>query len=101
MPTINKSFMRIAVGIHTQLTGRRTNEPLLELPVGNWERCYKLVRQIRRARLRGWNLAATALSKDLDDSIPSVQQELASIHQRLSCRSGPERFATASDIYGD
>lgn len=93
--------MRLAAAIHTQLAGRRANEPLIELPVRPWDRCTELVRQIRRARLRGWNLAASSLSKDLDYSIPSVQQELTAIHQLLSCRSGPERFATASEIYGD
>jgi hypothetical protein len=101
MPTINKALMRFAAAVHAQLTGRQVNEPLIELPVRPWDRCTELVRQIRRAQLRGWNLAVSALSKDLDYAIPSVQQELTAIHQRLSRRSGPGRFATASEIYGD
>src|SRR3954464_13735040 len=101
MVTINKSLMRLAVAIHAQLAGRRANEPLIELPVHAWGRCTELVRQIRRAQLRGWNLAAGVLSKDLGYSVSAVQSELTSLHQRLTCRPEAVRLATASDIYGD
>jgi hypothetical protein len=101
MPTINKALMRLAAAIHTKLAGRRTNEPLIEMPVRLWERCTDLVRQIRRAQLRGWNLAANALSRDLECSIPSVLIEVTALQQRLTCRTGRQRLVTASDVYRD
>jgi hypothetical protein len=101
MPTINKSQVRLAVAIHAQLAGRRANESLIEMPVRPWDRCTELVRQIRRAQLRGWNLSASALSKDLECSIPSVLSEVAALQQRLTCRAARQHFVSASDVYRD
>jgi hypothetical protein len=101
MPTINKSLMRLAVAMQAQLAKRRANEPLLELPVYTWNRCQDVVGQIRRARLRGWHLAANVLSEELSGLVPTMQQEFTAIQQRLSPRPTAARFASASDIYGD
>jgi hypothetical protein len=101
MATINKALIRLAAAIHTQLAGRPTNEPLIEMPVRAWERCTDLVRQVRRAQLRGWSLAANALSKDLECSMPSVLTEVTALHQRLTYRAGRKHLVTASDVYRD
>src|SRR5258705_13221465 len=101
MRTINKSLMRLAIAIHAQLAGRRANESLIEMPVRAWDRCTELVRQIRRAQLRGWNLAANVLSKDLEYSIPSVLIEVTALQQRLTCRAARQHLLTASDVYRD
>jgi hypothetical protein len=71
------------------------------MPVRLWCRCTELVRQIRRAQLRGWNLAASALSKDLECSIPSVLIDLTALQHRLTYRTGRLNFVTANDVYCD
>jgi hypothetical protein len=43
-----------------------------------------LAEQIRRAQLRGWHLAARALSRDLEYSIQSLQRELNELQQRAN-----------------
>src|SRR4051812_43830745 len=101
MPTSNKPLMRLAAAIHTRLAARHTNESLVELPVTAWERCTDLVRQIRRAQLRGWHLAANLLSNDLDYSIRSVLIEVSALQQRLTCTASRTTLTTASDIYRD
>lgn len=101
MPAINKALMRLAVAIHSQLAGHRTSEPLFELPSHSWECCTDLVRQIRRAQLRGWHLAANSLKQDLSYPVSTVQVELASLHQQLTRHPGTEHVATASDVYED
>ena len=101
MPTINKALMRVAAAIHTQLAGRRASESLIEMPVRPWDRCTELVRQIRRAQLRGWKLAAISLGKDLECSLPSVLIEVTALQQRITCRTGQQTFMTASDVYRD
>jgi hypothetical protein len=53
MTSLKKPLVRLAVAIHADLAARRTNETLIELPVETWDRCTELVRQIRRAQLRG------------------------------------------------
>src|SRR4051812_1093093 len=101
MPTINKPLVRLAAAIHTQLCGQRAVETLIELPVRPWERCRDLVRQIRRAQLRGWHLAATLLSNDLDYSTRSVLTEVSALQQRLTCTASRKLLVTASDVYRD
>jgi hypothetical protein len=101
MPTINKTLMRLAAAMHTQLSSRQANESLIEMPVRPWDRCTELVRQIRRAQLRGWNLAAISLSKDLECSIRSVLIEVTDLQQRITCRTVRQNLMTASDVYRD
>src|SRR6476660_5534587 len=101
MPSINKPILRLAVAIHAELARLRAREPLVELPAGAWQKCAELVRQVRRAQLRGWQLAAKTLLGDLNYAIPSVQNELAALQQRLPRNVGSECLATASDIYQD
>jgi hypothetical protein len=101
MPTINKALTRLAAAIHTQLGGHRANESLIEMPVRPWERCLDLVRQIRRAQLRGWHLAVSLLSNDLDYSIRSLLIELSAVQQRLTCTANRQTLMTGSDVYRD
>jgi hypothetical protein len=101
MPTINKPLLKLALALHTQLASNGANDPFIELPVSSWDRCAELVRQLRRARLRGWHLAMNQLLGDLSYAIPSVQHELAAIQERLPRSTGIQCLATVSDIYQD
>jgi hypothetical protein len=100
MPLLNKPLLRLAVAVHTDFVARRANGPL-DLPIATWNRCSELVRQIRRAQLRGWHLATSELLSDLRHTIPSVQHELATVVQSLSRSAALERFVAATDIYHD
>jgi hypothetical protein len=71
------------------------------MPQVYWQRSVDLVRQIRRARLRGWHLAAAELLKDLGYAIPSIQHELSTIADQLPRRAAVDRRATMHDIYQD
>ena len=101
MSTLNKQFVRLAVAIHAQLLSRRGREPLIELPIESWQRCSDLVRQIRRAQLRGWHLAANELLRDLRYTIPSIEHELTALLQKLPRPMETDRIATTGDIYQD
>ena len=101
MPLLNRPLVRVAVAMYADLVARRANGPLVDLPVATWDRCTELVRQIRRAQLRGWYLAANKLTTDLRHAIPPVQYELAAVVQKLSSSHALELLATANNIYQD
>src|SRR3954452_6200532 len=101
MKTINKPLMRLAIAIHARLAAAQANEAFMEMPDQAWLRCTDLVRQIRRARIRGWNLAAKTLSGDLVYALPSVQLELTAMQNRLRSQSSAPQFASASELYQD
>ena len=101
MPTINKSLLRLAVAIRAELDAHSSRRRLIELPTSAWDRCALLVRQIRRAELRGWHLAAAELSMDLRYALPSVESQLAEIVRDLPPRAISETTARTSDIYHD
>lgn len=101
MPSINRPILRLALAIHAQLVAHEKNEPLVELPNDSWNRCTELVRQIRRAQLRGWLLAALELHTDLSDSLISLADQLAVIRERLPRSTIVEPRVSASDIYRD
>lgn len=101
MPSINKRLLRLAAAIHAKLLNRRTSEPLIEMPTGNWQRCGDLARQLRRAQLRGWNLAADVLRGDLSYACSSVVQELDVLSRSLSRPVTSVRVANIGHIYDD
>ena len=82
MSAINKPLLRLAVALHARLA-RRPGDRLIELPVQSWQRCAEIVRQIRRAELRGWQLAAEHLRTNLRHTIPRVEAALDVIVSQL------------------
>ena len=94
-------FRDLAAAIHAELNAENGREPLIEMPQVHWQRCVELVRQIRRAQLRGWHLAANELLNDLSYAIPSIQHELSAIAERLPRSAAIDRRATMHDIYQD
>jgi hypothetical protein len=100
MSAINKQLMRLAVAFSARLAHCR-GDRLIELPAHSWQRCVELVRQIRRAELRGWQLAADKLRTHLGCTIPSVASALAAIVSQLPRLTTRETLASTSDIYSD
>jgi hypothetical protein len=99
--SIDKSLLKLAIAIHAQLLRCDCREPLVELPTSQWQRCAELVSRARRARLRGWHLAANVLLKELSYSIPCIEQDLSALNQRLQRGRPQPRIVTAKDIYLD
>ena len=73
----------------------------IELPNCSWDSCVELVRQSRRAELRGWHLAAAELRKDLGYTLPTLQSELTAIVSQLPRITTTKTMATIGDIYED
>jgi hypothetical protein len=102
MPEINKPLLRLAVAIRAELARHRLRNQAIQMPASSWDGCVKLVRQIHRAELRGWHLAAETLRRDLGYTIPTLQAELAAIVTHLPRATGPTPpMAKLSDVLED
>jgi hypothetical protein len=101
MPAIDKAHWRLAAAFHSEFTARRQNEALVDLPLGSWECCIRLACQIRRAQLRGWNLARAALLTELRRTLSSLHNELTTIFQRLPNSIGVQHGPSERDVYQD
>ncbi|MEX0611926.1 MAG: hypothetical protein WD229_07380 [Pirellulales bacterium] len=101
MPPINKPLLRLAVAFRAQLATSSSRARLIGLPVSSWHRCVELVRQIRRAELRGWQLAAAEISTDLRHTIAAIESELESVLCQMSPLAATQSTANTSDIYRD
>jgi hypothetical protein len=101
MPSTIKPLLRLARAISAQLASFGSSNRLVELPTCTWDRCAQLVRQIRRAELRGWHLAAEELRRDLDYTISTLHSELTSIASQASRIPTTKALATFGDVYRD
>ncbi len=101
MPTFDRRLLRLAVALHDHFASRDQTDRFIELPSTSWQRCTDLVRQIRRAELRGWHLAARELSVDLRFVIPGLQAELTELHHRLPAIEPATKSTSVGDIYAD
>src|SRR5690348_5869790 len=99
MAPFNKQLMRLAMAMHDQLASRSANGPLIEMPGRAWQRCTDIVRQIRRAQLRGWHMAARSLRQDLDHALRSLQHELTAVEEQLPVPEGTKRVAMVRELY--
>ena len=93
--------MRLALAIHEQL---RKNEPTAEhvaLPEATWRHGEAVIRGMRRARERGWLLAAKRLQRDLRQMLRWLQDELTAIDGQLELSHDESCRASAADIYAD
>src|SRR5262245_10042172 len=90
MRVIHKRLLKLAIAYRAQLAAHRGRERVLELPTWSWDRCAAVVRQIRRAELRGWNLASDVLRRDLASMIPPLVSELAELGERLAPSRTPD-----------
>jgi hypothetical protein len=99
MSTVSRPLLRLALAIHNQVNSRA--DRLFELPHFTWHKCELLARQHRRAHLRGWHLAAGALSRELGYFLTSAESELGSLRERLPRSPVSARRVTSTEIYTD
>lgn len=100
MPDIDKRLLRLASAIHACLVAQIPRQRL-ELPTCSWDRCAELVRQSRRAEMRGWKLAAEERRLELGYAIPTLQSELNALASRLPRTGSIKTTARVGDIYAD
>lgn len=98
---IQKHLWRLAATVRAELASRRGRDRFVELPTWSWDRCATACRQIRRAELRGWNLAAETLRRELGATLRSLVMELTELVDQIPRAPSPERLARTSHIYGD
>lgn len=101
MPSVNKRLLRLALVLHAAFSVPNHQGLHIELSSDSWDRCTVLVRQIRRARLRNWRLAANALHTDLKSALVTLADEIATVRERLRCGIVAPYLASHSDIYQD
>jgi hypothetical protein len=101
MYSINKPLLRLAGSIKSGLASHRTHGRLAELPRWSWDACADTARKIVRAELRGWQLAAAELRRDLANALRTLQSELTEVSAQLSAATTNGRAASAGDIYED
>ena len=71
-----KLLMRLAIAIHEQLITGQSMRRDVELPAATWQQCEALLRQMHRAKQRGWQLAAGRLQHDLQEMLRRLNGEL-------------------------
>jgi hypothetical protein len=98
---INRPLLRLAATIHAELAAKCSRDRPIDMPSCSWDRCVELVRQSRRADLRGWQLAAEALRRDLGYTILTLQAELNALVPQLPRTTTPKTMARVGDIYAD
>ena len=101
MDSINKTALRAAVLIHSQLAGSARGDVPLYLPDYGWINIQRIRRQIDVARRYGWYRAATRLNKDLASAIDECRRQLENAHRNLQSSLTKRQLSSVSDIYRD
>jgi hypothetical protein len=101
MKSIDKQLLRLALAVESQLQNPTQTERRIELPARSWDSCLKLVRQARRAHVRGWTLAENELLIELRHALDDLRGELGSIHGLLPSIIRPGRSVKAADVYSE
>ena len=96
-----KSLVRLALSIHRALVAPALPARHIELPTGAWRCASELVRQIRRADLHRWHLAATKLREDLQYALISLQARIVEMEPTSSNSRSRSYVARPTDIYED
>jgi hypothetical protein len=93
------NLARVAIAIRGAVASDPPRPCSPELPRSAWQRCEDLVRQVRRARQRGWHRAALDRESDLRYTLARVRAELEELNQQLGI--AVEQVATSAEIYHD
>ena len=96
-----KQLLKLAITIHDLLAKRNFKPNEVNLPAATWRACENLLRKMRRARRRGWRLAAERVQRDLDEAVRRMQGELIRASQGIQSRHGELHQASLGDIYSD
>ncbi len=95
----NKPILRMAAEIHKQYLVRSSPASPIEFSRVPYERCLKLVRQLRVAHSRDWHGAAECVRRDLIAALESHQRELQSLSTLLSNMAHKPAVVNMRDIY--
>lgn len=98
--TQKRAMLRLALAIHQQSSSQVAKSADFELPESAWHQCSCLIRRRRRARQKGWNLAAQSLERDLQSLLEDLQRRVSDVAQRATNHQRT-RFASARDLYDD
>ena len=71
-----RQLMRLAAEIHEPLSSGQSTTAHVELPTTSWQQSEHLLRRMRRARQRGWQLAVQRLQRDLREVLHRLHGEL-------------------------
>jgi hypothetical protein len=96
-----KLLMRLAIAIYERRTTKQAASSTIELPTASWQQSEDIFRRIRRARQRGWQLAAQRLHCDLQESLRRLRGELTAIERVLDPPISELRITSIADIYAD
>jgi hypothetical protein len=101
MTRTKNSLARLAVTIRAAIAGGHACLPRITLPRMAWQYCDDYLRQISRARERGWYLAAANRERDLRYEVARVRAELAEIEQQLGTAPTTDKVVPAAEVYRD
>ena len=99
-PKQQRLLVRAAAAIHQGLVSRRRKDEI-SLPEDNWADALNIVRQIGKARERGWHRAAEKLREDLVWPIESCRSRLETLVAQLNKHSAISPLPTASELLRD
>jgi hypothetical protein len=96
-----KSLVRLALSIHRALVSPARPARHIELPTSAWRYATDLVRQIRRAELHRWLLAASKLRADLQYALATLQSRIMEMEPIPATAPARPYLARPTDIYED
>jgi hypothetical protein len=97
----DKSLLRAAEGISSQLQQLRSAPVLVELPEAHWTECQSLVHRIHLSRSHGWHNAAALLEDRLERALSRCSERLQEISRYVSSSGRLSPSQTAGEIFRD
>ncbi len=96
-----RRLLRLAAAIHESLSSGQSTTAHVELPTTSWQQSEHLLRRMRRAQQRGWQLAVQRLQCDLREMPRRLHGELIAIDHLLEPQSNEVHRASIGDIHAD
>ena len=94
-----KMLTRLVIAIYEQLTTEHSTG--VDLPTATWQQSERLLKRMRRARQRGWQLAAQRLQYELQEMLRRLHGELIAIDHLLEPQRNEIHRASIIDIHAD
>ena len=93
--------LRASDAIHEALADVRRSRPIIDLPDATWDRCRRLIRQIKMATGCRWYRAADRLQGQLRFPLAELRRQIDSVAGRLDTPDTSEAMATRHDLFRD
>ena len=90
---------RLAAAIYEQ--PKTEHSTGVDLPTATWQQSEVLLQRLRRARQRGWQLAAQRLQRDLREVLHRLRGELIAIDRLLEPQRDELHRSSIGDIHAD